>query len=557
MGGWDAKLKSNSAQNPTSWLDFEIPDSKKKSYFRFRERRPDQASSGGQARDCLLHEAKASREGECEVHVPDQVTVQLSSERDRCQYFRMDVGDSRSPSPRADGGEPEEVGRIGQTAENAFDLTDQSQISAYWPSAAASAAARVATTGQAATSRAAKATTCCTSEATTGCAAKAATCSAASSTGDRRAGGDSGAEDTIGSWSEDAADQTQSEESTAYRRAESGGGRKFGSESPRSAHESREGYRDPQDEREGVLGVGIGCEESTEVFGAPDRRAARTFVSHRAIIRARSRSDRMGEGTCPPREGRGRTPKGEGAVSFRENGPGLGTRKGDPASSAGRVRERKTRSPAMESRRGRSREPEKGEANLSRADPGDTSIGRSDFDASTDSGTGRESLYAARSASSAIVRGRDCLPQATAGASVQVFGQEGGREVGRDVRSVQVPPKKGIEPPIRARAHFSNPAFDVVRKKEIVCTVESEPEFEFEYPIELRGNRLAKHILQSHTPYDPSCAVCLMSKGLKRAPKRTDQVTNEVQMDIANLCTHPKSPNMYRYMLCFGIGRMV
>ena len=88
-----------------------------------------------------------------------------------------------------------------------------------------------------------------------------------------------------------------------------------------------------------------------------------------------------------------------------------------------------------------------------------------------------------------------------------------------------------------------------MRKKEVVCTVESEPEFEFEYSIKLRGNRLAKHILQSHTPYDPSCAVCLMSKGLKRAPQRTDQVTNEIQMDIANLCTHPKSPNMYRYVV--------
>ena len=541
-------------------------------HFRFRERRPDEASSGGQARDCLLHEAKASREGESEVHVPGQVTVeasrQRSSERDRCQYFRMDVGDSRSPSPRADGGKPEEIGRIGQAAEDAFDLTDQSQDSAYRPSAAASAAARIATAGQAATCRAAKATTCCTTKATAGCAAKEATCSAASSTGNCRSGGDSGAEVTVGSWSEDAADQTQGEESTAYRRAESGGGREFGSGSPRYAQESREGYRDPQ-EREGVLGVGIGCEESTEVSGAPDRRAARTFVSHRAIIRARSGSDRMGEGTCPPREGRGRTPKGEGAVSFRENGPGLGTRKGDPASSAGRVRERKTRSPAMEGRRGRSREFEKGEANLSRATRHATASGRSSSDAGadgnvgTDGDGGGESLYAARSASSTIVRGRDCVPQATAGASVQVFGQEGRREVGRDVRSVgregrhdiqsvQVPPKRGVEPPIRARAHFSNPAFDVVRKKEVVCTVESEPEFEFEYPIELRGNRLAKHILQSHTPYDPSCAVCLTSKGLKRAPKRTDQVTNEVQMDIANLCTHPKSPNMYRYVVIWN-----
>ena len=105
------------------------------------------------------------------------------------------------------------------------------------------------------------------------------------------------------------------------------------------------------------------------------------------------------------------------------------------------------------------------------------------------------------------------------------------------------------EPTIRA-AHFSK-HFDAVRmKKGVICTVESEPEFE--YPVELRGNRLAKLILQSHTPYDPSCAVCLMSKGLKRAPKRTDQVANEVQMDIANLRTHPKSPNMYKYVVIWN-----
>ena len=84
----------------------------------------------------------------------------------------MDVGDSperRSASPRADRGEPEEIGRIGQAAEIAFDPTDQSQISAYRPPAATRAAARVATTGQAATC----------------CAAKAA----ASSTGDQLGGG--------------------------------------------------------------------------------------------------------------------------------------------------------------------------------------------------------------------------------------------------------------------------------------------------------------------------------------------------------------------------------
>ena len=68
----------------------------------------------------------------------------------------MDVGDSRSASPRADRGEPEAVGRFGQAAEDAFDLTDQSQVSAYRPSAAASAATWMATTGQAATCSAAK-----------------------------------------------------------------------------------------------------------------------------------------------------------------------------------------------------------------------------------------------------------------------------------------------------------------------------------------------------------------------------------------------------------------
>ena len=225
--------------------------------------------------------------------------------------------------------------------------------------------------------------------------------------------------------------------------------------------------------------------------GTSDRRGAREAVSIRASIRETGRSDRMGEGTCPPSERRGRTPKGKGAVPFREDGTSLRTWKGGPASPAGRVRERKTRSPAMEGRRRTSREFEKGKANFSRATCSATDSGRSSSDTSakgnigTDGDGGGESRYAARSASSAIVRGRDCIPQATAGASVQVFGQEGRREGRHDIQSVQVPPKRGVEPPIRARAHFSNPAFDVVRKKEIVCTVEPEPEFEFEYPIKL------------------------------------------------------------------------
>ena len=88
--------------------------------------------TGDQAWDRLLHEATTSREGEGEVHVPGQVTVEASwqrrSERDRCQYFRMDVGDSRSASPRADRGEPEEVGRIGQKKENSVYHANKGKV---------------------------------------------------------------------------------------------------------------------------------------------------------------------------------------------------------------------------------------------------------------------------------------------------------------------------------------------------------------------------------------------------------------------------------------------
>ena len=112
--------------------------------------------------DCFLYETATSRESE--VYIPGQVTDetsrQLSSKHDRCQYFRMDVRNNperRSASPRADGGEPEEIGRIGQAAKIAFDPTDQSQISAYRPKAAARAATQMATRGQAATCSTAKA----------------------------------------------------------------------------------------------------------------------------------------------------------------------------------------------------------------------------------------------------------------------------------------------------------------------------------------------------------------------------------------------------------------
>ena len=145
----------------------------------------------------------------------------------------------------------ENLKRLDESVQH-FDPTDQSQISVYRPTAATRAAARVATTGQAATCSAAKAAASSISDGDT------------YDTGDRQAGGSSRAEDTTGSRTEDATDQqAQSEESTANRRAESGSGREFGSESPRSAQESREGYRDPQ-EREGILGVGLRCEHLTD-----------------------------------------------------------------------------------------------------------------------------------------------------------------------------------------------------------------------------------------------------------------------------------------------------
>ena len=212
----------------------------------------------------------------------------------------------------------------------------------------------------------------------------------------------SGAENSTDSGPKNATDtndETQSEKSTAHRRAKSGGRRGVSSKSQRPPQGSRpqEGYRDPR-RGEAVHGIRIRCKESTEVLGTSDRRGAREAFSIRAGIRETGRSDRMGEGTQSPSKRRGRTPKGEGAVPFREDGTSLGTWKGGPASPAGRVRERKTRSPAMEGRRRRSREFEKGKANFSRATRSATESGRSSSDTSakgnvgTDGDGGRESF---------------------------------------------------------------------------------------------------------------------------------------------------------------------
>ena len=121
-----------------------------------------------------------------------------------------------------------------------------------------------------------------------------------------------------------------------------------------------------------------------------DEDRAREAFSIRAGIRETSRSDRMGEGTQSPSERRGRTPEGEGAVPFREDGTSLGAWKGSSASPAGRVRERKTRSSAMEGRRRRSREFEKGKTNFSRATRSATESGRSGSDTSARGNVGTD-----------------------------------------------------------------------------------------------------------------------------------------------------------------------
>ena len=114
-----------------------------------------------------------------------------------------------------------------------------------------------------------------------------------------------------------------------------------------------------------------------------------------------------------------------------------------------------------------------------------------------------ESCYAARGASGADLRRGGKISQGVARASCQAVGrgaqvreEEASREVERDF---QEPSRMEEGSAIRA-AHFSkcnHPAesvvFDALRtrdvKKEIICTAESEPEFE--HPVALKGIRLA------------------------------------------------------------------
>ena len=190
-------------------------------------------------------------------HVPGQVTVEASwqrrSERDRCQYFQMDVGDSRSTgsTPGVAGSGGRQTGGDGESGRHQAEGTGKSGKRR-----------------------------------------------SGEDVGSDRPDGNSGAENSTDSGPKNATDtndETQSEKSTAHRRAKSGGGRGVSSKSQRPSQGSRRGYRDPQG-RESVHGIRIRCKESTEVPGTSDRRGVRTAVSLRASIRATGRSDRMGEG---------------------------------------------------------------------------------------------------------------------------------------------------------------------------------------------------------------------------------------------------------------------
>ena len=115
--------------------------------------------------------------------------------------------------------------------------------------------------------------------------------------------------------------------------------------------EAAEKYRRVQEARakkgEESTASASGEESGAKEPGGSDRRSESPPVSHRVVFRERSRRG-MGERTCPSREGRGRSPKGAGAVSIRKEGRGLGAWARDPASATGRVLE-------MESRGRRSR----------------------------------------------------------------------------------------------------------------------------------------------------------------------------------------------------------
>ena len=176
------------------------------------------------------------QEGEGEVHVPGQVTVEASwqrrSERDRCQYFRMDVGDSRSASPRADRGEPEEVGRIGQKKENSVYHANKGKVqtsgtpttTGSTPGVAGSGGRQTGGDGESVRHQA---------EGT----GKSGKRRSGEDVGSNRPDGNSGAENSTDSGPKNATDtndETQSEKSTAHRRAKGGGGRGVSSKSQRS-----------------------------------------------------------------------------------------------------------------------------------------------------------------------------------------------------------------------------------------------------------------------------------------------------------------------------------
>ena len=117
------------------------------------------------------------------------------------------------------------------------------------------------------------------------------------------------------------------------------------------------------------------------------------------------------------------------------------------------------------------------------------------------------------------ILGRDCLPQATAGASVQVFGQEGGREVGRDVRSVQVP-QKGGRAVVTIVTSMRPYHTEVLR------------EFKCAYPVELR-QPCASSLLATRVEEKPRRGLYNPQEVISKFSGTTKLVGNSLN------CTHP------------------
>ena len=189
-------------------------------------------TTGDKAWNRLFHEAEAPRAGECEVHVPGQVVVAAIEQRrvvgNGCLYLR--IGGSRSSSPGTDRGELEAV-RIDQKDTEADSIPAANEGKGQTggtPTTTGSTPGVAGPSGRQtggddkSGSRQAEGTS------------ESGKCRSGEDVGSDRPDGNSGAENSTDSGSKSATDtndETQSEKSTAHRRAKSCGGRGVSSKS--------------------------------------------------------------------------------------------------------------------------------------------------------------------------------------------------------------------------------------------------------------------------------------------------------------------------------------